>query len=187
MTETCKISGCSKPVRAKELCSTCYSRVNYKKKPGHRGTLEERFWKKVVKGCEPSDCWGWSGSTSPAGYGAIWPGPGSNGPTQAHRVSYEIHKGNIPAGLLIMHICDNPPCCNPDHLEIGTDKTNAEDKAKKLRHNFGEQRYNAKLTEKDVIEIRASVGVTQSQLAKNYKVTGSVISNIINRKTWKHV
>jgi hypothetical protein len=78
---------------------------------GLRDTLELRFWAKVRR---QDDCWEWRGSRNPRGYGKI---SNKGKLLGAHRVSYEIHKGQIPDGLEIDHLCRNRWCVNPDHLE----------------------------------------------------------------------
>jgi hypothetical protein len=90
-----------------------------------RESLAQRFWLKVVKET-PTFCWAWSGRKDKAGYGLI-----SN--NRAHRISYEIHKGEIPRGMFVCHRCDNPECCNPDHLFLGTAYDNNIDRAMKTR------------------------------------------------------
>jgi hypothetical protein len=89
-------------------------------------TMQERFWSKVdVKG--PDECWEWTGSR-PHGYGKMWSGEYSdNGhprAVSAHRVSYVIHVGAIPDGFVIDHLCRNPGCVNPAHLEAVTHREN---------------------------------------------------------------
>lgn len=79
-------------------------------------SLEERFWEKVTIS---DGCWGWTGAKT-QGYGVITLGARSEGSIRAHRLSYILHKGEIPAGMLVLHQCDNPECTNPDHLEVGT-------------------------------------------------------------------
>jgi hypothetical protein len=74
------------------------------------------FWSRVKIGTR-DDCWLWTGTMSTAGYGRLR----NNGPRiYAHRVAYMLSIGEIPDGLLVLHACDNPPCCNPDHLNVGT-------------------------------------------------------------------
>lgn len=88
----------------------------------------DTFWSKVdVRG--PDDCWEWQGSrsTSEPGrdYGRAWAGKGR---TQlAHRLSWEMANGDIPPGMQICHHCDNPPCVNPAHLFLGTNRDNVLD------------------------------------------------------------
>jgi len=78
-----------------------------------------RFWSKVKKGA-PDDCWIWQASGA-RGYGLFWNGTRQ---TAAHRFAYESVKGPIPPGLVLDHLCRNPPCVNPAHLEAVTDRVN---------------------------------------------------------------
>lgn len=89
--------------------------------------ISDRFWEKVIP--EPnSGCWLWEGTCSKGGYGRI----SSETPSKtgayvgrpAHRVSYELHKGPIPHGAVIDHLCRNPSCVNPDHLEAVSHQEN---------------------------------------------------------------
>jgi hypothetical protein len=84
--------------------------------------LAERFWEKVDKSGE---CWLWTGALASNGYGRITPVTGVS--AGAHRVSYELHNGPIPKGMMVMHSCDVPSCVNPDHLSLGTAKDNMAD------------------------------------------------------------
>jgi hypothetical protein len=80
---------------------------------------------------EPNECWPWKGRVSSTGYGTIK----HRGRTlKAHRVAYEMANGPIPDGLVVMHICDNPPCCNPNHLRLGTVADNNNDRDQKGRN-----------------------------------------------------
>jgi hypothetical protein len=89
-----------------------------------------RFNEKWVP--EPNTgCWLWVGSTNNKGYGQLF----MNGRLQlAHRVSYQLHAGPIPDGVIVCHKCDNPPCVNADHLFLGTQTTNMADMSSKGRH-----------------------------------------------------
>lgn len=80
-----------------------------------------------------NDCRVWTASVSRRGYGRFE----NNGKfTAAHRAAYQVYKGEIPCGLVVMHKCDNPPCINPDHLTVGTQSDNMKDCAAKGRHNL---------------------------------------------------
>lgn len=162
-------------------------------------TTKERitaFWDKVNKdGSVPEHCpaigkcWEWTGGKKAGGYGTVYFHGKMYG---AHCIAWELEYGAIPTGLNVCHACDNPSCCNPKHLWVGTDKDNAQDKNQKGRGNNakGEQSGRHKLTERDVIAIRNEYVygiVGMCQLAKRYHVTQGAISRIITRKNWKHV
>ena len=155
-------------------------------------TLSSRFWKKAMKG-GADKCWEWKGNRHPRyKYGRITI---DYHPWAAHRLSWEIHYGEIPAGLNVCHICDNPPCVNPDHLFLGTHEENMKDMKIKGRGKgnpnlFGVNHPKSKLTDNHILEIRAKYSsgkYSQRELAKEYKVTQPLIHRIVSRQMWKHV
>ena len=105
-----------------------------------------------------------------------------------HRYMYEKYKGKIPEGMLVCHTCDNKRCINPDHLFLGTHSDNIQDAYnKKRRSGFkGEVNPNAKLTIKDIKKIRLSTDL-QKDIAKQYNVIQSHVSDIKTRKRWGHI
>ncbi len=147
-----------------------------------QGTDIARFWKFVHKGL-PRQCWEWQSTRNNHGYGKFWL---SGRTAAAHRVSYELHKGPIPAGFAVRHTCDNPPCVNPSHLLIGTGKDNARDALERGRYRRGARNGRAKLTESQVSEIREGWrnGETQVSMARRYGVSKSAIQWVINGKNW---
>ena len=145
--------------------------------------FRSRFWSKVDKS---GGCWAWTAYTDMFGYGVVALGYTM---ARAHRISYEMEKGTIPEGLQVRHLCHNPSCVRPDHLEIGTQKDNMRDMIEAGRCLRGEERPNAKLKSGQVRDIRRrhKEGVTQVYLAKEYGVTSPNISAIIRRQTWAHI
>ena len=144
----------------------------------------ERFWSKVnVKGDD--DCWEWMAGKTSSGYGAFYANGRMN---RANRIAYTISNEQIPEKLLVLHKCDNPICCNPGHLFLGTQGDNVRDMWSKGRdnHPVGNRCGSAKLTVDQVIEIRASGG-TCRYLADKYGVGKSTIAAIKIYDTWKHV
>lgn len=104
----------------------------------------------------------------------------------AHRVAWRLFRGPIPEGLLVLHHCDNPKCCNPIHLFLGTQADNMADKCAKGRQAKGSKHGRAKLTEGEVAEIRVNEhGLHQYELAEIYGVSQQLISFIMNNKLWK--
>ena len=152
------------------------------------GPLSVRFWKHVQK---TDGCWLWTGHLSTDGYGTIR-NSGRGKTLKAHRASWELAHGPIPTGLHVLHQCDNPGCVRPDHLFLGTHADNMANMAAKGRSRVpvGILHYRAKLTDADVLTIRARYaegGITKAYLASEYSVTPPTISAIIHRHSWKHI
>ena len=155
--------------------------------------IAERFWSKVAIGA-PDECWPWTAARIGNRYGVI--GTNSNGNFLAHRIAWELtHDGPVPAGLCVLHRCDNPPCCNPAHLWLGTYADNNADMARKGRHAArihpdwglrGEEHPMAILTESQVREIRSS-GASASAFAAIYGVSKTCIKDARSGKTWRHL
>lgn len=133
---------------------------------------------------DPNECWPWLGATSDYGYGYFR----LNGKTlPAHRIAYFLKYGVDPSDLFICHHCDNPPCCNPGHLFLGTQHDNLRDASKK--DLLGKHGGNVKLTEENVIEIKQllCLGLLQCDIAKRFNVTIATISAINTKKLWSHI
>ena len=109
------------------------------------------------------------------------------------RVMYEIKNGEIPKGMVIRHKCDNPACCNVDHLEIGTWKDNVSDMILRGRSKInaprptlqGSKNKSSKLKEEQVKDIYFS-NLSNNKLAKKYGVSKVTICFIKNKQMWKH-
>lgn len=156
-----------------------------------------RFWSKIDR-VSPDGCWEWTGkSTHKFGYGIIGIGgrPPKGRTARAHRVAYAIANGGLTSHLMVCHRCDNPRCCNPSHLFLGTAKDNHRDMCAKKRnvnpprligeHNLG----GGKLNSHDVVEIRAlrSSGEKVVVIASRFNIDPSLVSAITKRKVWRHV
>lgn len=153
-----------------------------------RRPLVDRFWERVNKTDDKDSCWEWKSKPKKHGYCTITKGGTKGKSLLAHRVSYEIAYGEIPPGLRVCHSCDNPVCCNPNHLFLGTDLDNARDKCNKGRQAKGERSGTHKLTAMQVKTIRneyATGCVTCAELGNRFGVNGGTISSIIRYKSWK--
>ena len=128
----------------------------------------------------------------------IWTGPTINRygymcdrkpPTRAHRWSYETFVGPIPAGMFVLHRCDITTCVAPAHLFLGTQADNMHDMAAKGRSRIGEHNPHAKLTEHQVLEMRAlrRRGWKLTMLADRYGIDFAAVSGICRRKSWTHI
>jgi hypothetical protein len=145
-----------------------------------------RFWNKVdVRG--PDECWEWRGSRGsrkPRGYGQIWY-DGRLRP--AHYMSLVI-AGRDPGELWGLHLCDNPPCVNPDHLYAGTAADNARDVNERSdwNHHKGERHFYSKLSDEDVREIRRlhSAGFSQSDIAQRFGITPQYVWQL-SKRIWR--
>lgn len=184
---------------------------------GERIPMTERFWSKVDKdGPVPphrpnsGQCWTWTGSRQPRGYGTFGVG---HKVELAHRISYRIEHGAVPARLHVLHACDNPPCVRPSHLFIGTQTENMQDAWQKGRAKpprqprldqrargerngavlhperlaRGERNGMSRLTAEQATEMRASYlqgGIRQSDLAEEYGVSQGMASMVCRGVTW---
>lgn len=151
----------------------------------------QHFWARVdIKG--KNDCWEFIGSHR-GGYGNIVL---ENKMWATHRLAWYLIYGEIPInnttqhGSVIRHSCDNPGCCNPNHLRIGTQLDNVNDRTargRSSRHSQkGESHGGSKLTESDVRAIRISTD-TNRNLSMKYGVSRSRISAIKLRGSWSHI
>lgn len=171
-----------------------------------------RFLKKVNN--IGGGCWEWGGclyDKKGGGYGGFSIG---GKPFRAHRIAWVIKNGEIKNGLQVLHKCDNPKCCRPDHLFLGTSTDNMQDCAFKKRNTMikhpekasrgdahysrrrpeilkrGEDNWNSKITKEDVLEIRrlhSEMGFSSREIAVNYLISCRSIRDIISRITWRHV
>lgn len=143
--------------------------------------VKDRFWSKVDK---TPKCWQWNGAVDSSGYGICTIG-GKNYST--HRLSWQWANGKaVPKGLVLLHKCDEPRCCKPGHLILGTGNENVADRVKKNRSARGKGNGRARLTERDVKKIKKlrQKGWTEKGIALLYGVGRSTISHILRGNTW---
>ena len=158
---------------------------------------------KNLKENDTTGCIEWQGkATYNGGYGKIGTTRQFNS-IRAHRLAWVLENGPIPEGLIILHSCDNPKCCNVEHLSLGTKKDNSQDMLSKGRHytpfrelDFnrgnpetaarGEDNGNSTLTEELVKEIRAFEGNHQ-QAADYFNISHTNAWRVRTFRSWEHV
>lgn len=150
-----------------------------------------RFWSKVDRK-EPNECWIWKGSFKENGYPQLGVGSITNGTRtmrMAHRLSWLIHFGEVPAGKFVLHHCDTPACVNPNHLYLGTNTDNMGDAARRDRIAHGVRHTYAKLNPEKVRRVRAmfKAGTNCNQIAEKMGVTSATIQQVIEGQTWRRV
>jgi len=178
------------------------------------GMPKQRFLKNTkrsaIKYYNGTPCLNWTKSLDTSGYGRLQI---NKKLIRAHRFAYETTYGKIPKGMCVCHHCDNPICCEPTHLFLGTQKDNMVDKYRKNRQSRigaynpatgnnhgshthpervarGERQHLSKFTKEQIIKIRNEYDPIKNssyKLAKKYDVYSSTILRIINKKTWKHI
>ena len=190
----CTFDGCGKTAAALGLC------------PGHRrqqkageeirplqlqfhGLTEyARFFKRIVIG-KLDDCWPWTGSVMKIGWHGQWRN-GEGGIEPTHRAAWRIMKGDIPAGSCVLHRCDNPICCNPSHLFLGSHSDNFKDMWSKGRARPGKLKGEAhgmsKLTADLVRDIRTSKEAG-NVIAVRLSLSPTTVCDVRKRRTWKHI
>ena len=162
--------------------------------PGYSKTFLSRFWAKVEIR-EPNECWPWTGATV-KGYGQLYAGRGLP-PKKAHVAAYEIANGSILDNLHVCHTCDNPPCCNPSHLWLGTNLDNHKDKDEKGRHGYtgvlGELHPRASMTNeiaaqiKELLLKRPKDRTLMREVCQRFQISSSTFYGLKTGASWKHI
>lgn len=159
--------------------------------PNRRRNTADTFWSRIDRSGGDNSCWVWTGGRYPRGYGRIVM---NCKVLYAHRVAYELTYGSIPTGMHVCHACDNPPCCNPAHLWLGSPADNVADRDAKGRHRYVkpahidlEARLSAKLNWNKVRQIRemwASGVYSKRGLARIFSVHESIVRGVIANECW---
>lgn len=181
----CEIDGCRKRAASRGLCTTHRARREAGKdidapvaiKLVTNDLLERlRFY---APAGAPDECWEWTAALN-KGYGAM--AVQGSRMRQAHVVAWELHhKQPLPAGRMIRHSCDNPPCTNPAHLLIGTHADNMQDKIDRQRWAQSISKYRHRTPEEvQAIQIAAAAGVSLGQLARQYRCSRATVGRIVN-------
>lgn len=144
-------------------------------------------------------CWEWKGGRSEEGYGGFM---FNYKRRSASRTSYEQNVGEIGEGLCVLHSCDNPPCCNPSHLFLGTNLDNIKDKVAKGRQANGDKIRSgqknmrrgegvgtSRLTAEVVMDIRRAelAGDSKAKIARRFGISQSHASQIVSGQSWAHL
>lgn len=152
---------------------------------------ERRFWSRVDRRGN-GECWPWTGVIGTWGYGSFW-FRGCN--RNASRVAWVLTHGDIARDVVVCHKCDNPACCNPAHLFLGSQGDNVRDCNRKGRargtfKSDGHPRHMAKLSDEQVREAKhlfESGSLSQSEIARRMGVHSSTISRAVRGEYWSHV
>lgn len=183
----CTVDDCEIKPHAQGMCNTHYARWRRTGagKPERvylpQGTSMEDRMKYHLPSREAGECWEWQGRLNLTGYGVV----GKN--KLAHRVAYELWNGELTEGLHVCHSCDNPKCCNPEHLFLGTQRDNIRDMVDKRRHRWGEDSYQCKLSDAEVAEIRrlARAGFTYTAIAEKFDTDRRYVGELVAFKKRK--
>ncbi len=184
-----------------KVCPTCHAIFRVRPSEAHRRRCcslrcehqhrrsIDRFWPKInresghrVPGME-SDCWLWTAGRFTQGYGCI---QRQRTGKVAHRIAWELTYGPIPAGICVLHRCDEPRCCRPDHLFLGTTRDNVEDMLRKRRERWGSARLTAEVIQQ-IRDLHRDGAVSNRFLAARFGVTPTHIGYIVKRRVWKYI
>ena len=180
-SQICSIPDCGKPVKTRGWCNPHYKRFLRHGDPlaGQLAKGMSPAFLKDALASETDDCIIWPYGKTRAGYGVIML---NNRTTYVHSLACAERNGPRPEGRYeAAHDCGNPSCCNPRHLRWATASENQLDKRKHGTHNHGMQNVHCKLSDDDVMHIRAmSVGMTNAAIARQFGVSSSRIWHIVN-------
>ena len=177
----CESDDCDRSVHGHGLCLMHYKRRRTALRNPKKTPLQ-KFWEHAT----PTEgCWEWAGSLDQDGYGCLFVTVDGQLVQRAHRAAWALFRGPIPHGALVRHTCDNPPCCNPDHLRLGTHQDNSDDKVARRRQASGKQLPYTRLTDEQVREIRSAYRVIKrksnaTELAETYQVSRAYLMHLVS-------
>lgn len=157
----------------------------------HLRRVEARFWSKVRK--TENGCWLWTKAVDKDGYGKFQipylndAGEWKQIHIRAHRAAYMLAKGELPDDVMLLHGCDDPPCCNPDHLGPGDQLQNRRQARARARTTAGERHHRAKLTQAQVDELRSlkAAGTPTKEIAERFGIAGCTVRQIAGGYYWR--
>jgi hypothetical protein len=176
-------------------CGSTYSRRNDRpgqfcsrvcKESAEKQANIDSFWLRCSDADE-NGCREWLGTRNKSGYGKVMI---NRRDMRTHRVAWELTYGPIPDDMFVCHQCDNPPCCEPTHLFLGTPADNIHDRDQKGRQRRGANVNTAKLTPDDVRKMRRfyeTGAFSKAELGRLFGVSKHAAMAVINRRSWKHV
>jgi len=195
ISKICSVAGCGRQLLAGELCAMHRARLRrnggvdiLKNNVGIGDTRYERFWSKIDRtpGLGPNgDCWLWIGCADEKGYGRFefrrkkW---------FAHRLAWAFAKQAIPQEDLL-HSCDTPSCCNPDHLREGTQAENVQDAIDRGRFAIGSKSGVSVINEAIAAQVKRHLGSGKSPkvVAEEIGIAKHIVQDIKRGQTWRHV
>lgn len=177
----CIAEGCVRPSAGRKLCSMHYSRL---KRHGDISTCkyltygEDRAVVKTADGCTE-----WQGNRNENGYGVSHY---SGKLIYVHRLAWIRERGPIPEGMQVLHECDNPPCCNIDHLFLGTQLDNILDMTQKGRAKRGGK---PQLTSDQALDVlgKRVLGISAQAVASEYSLTVNHVYRIWRGRCWANL
>lgn len=180
----CAVAGCTQAVWTSGLCSRHYNRLRKTgttdNGPRARAPFADRFWRQVERRAA-DECWPWTGKSLLKGYGYIGVAGRGSGKLLSHRAVWTLTFGAIPQGQVVRHKCHNRLCCNPAHLELGSQADNVADM---WDRPDGAPKGNARLSEADIEAIRKDDRPSRV-VAPEYGVSHAHIRAVRQGRVWK--
>lgn len=185
----CNHAGCEDQAKSKGFCLRHYKLFwkygSTEERGSRHAPAQDRFWRFVKKS---DGCWNWTGYKDKDGYGTltIKKENGSHSPIRAHRFSMILNGHEIDERALVLHRCNNPSCVNPDHLYIGDQVQNMQDRIAHVGYSSGEKHFNAKITEEIAEKVFLFEGPAY-KAAEEFGISASQARNIRAGRQWRHI